>query len=108
MTNPRQLFVRPNRIARIYRGIISMAPGIIWVASEIGGIPEFVVDGYNGLLVRPGDSGSLAAALTSLLADPDTRKSFAEAAFTAANTLDWRLIADRYAQIYHEALEAAK
>jgi glycosyltransferase involved in cell wall biosynthesis len=78
------------------------------VASEIGGIPEFVVDGYNGLLVTPGDSRALGSALATLLADPDTRKSFAEAAFTTAKTFDWRLIADRYARVYYEALEAAK
>jgi glycosyltransferase involved in cell wall biosynthesis len=78
------------------------------VASEIGGIPEFVVDGYNGLLVRPGDSGALGSALAKLLTDPDARNSFAEAAFSTAKTFDWRLIAERYAQVYYEALEAAK
>lgn len=74
------------------------------VASKIGGIPEFVVDGYNGLLVRPGDSGALGSALEALLADPDTRRSFAEAALTTAKAFDWQLIADRYARVYQEAL----
>ncbi|HLE47918.1 MAG TPA: glycosyltransferase family 4 protein [Candidatus Thermoplasmatota archaeon] len=41
------------------------------VASRIGGIPDFVVDGDNGLLVRPGDANDLAAKLVTLLRDDE-------------------------------------
>jgi glycosyltransferase involved in cell wall biosynthesis len=40
------------------------------VAARAGGIPEFVVDGDNGLLVAGGDADALATALTRLVADP--------------------------------------
>ena len=40
------------------------------VASGGGAVPEIVVDGESGLLFEPGDPGSLAACLHSLLADP--------------------------------------
>lgn len=39
------------------------------VGSDVGGIPSFVEDGVNGLLARPGDAASLAAAITRLLED---------------------------------------
>lgn len=40
------------------------------VASAIGGIPDFVRHGDNGLLARPGDEHDLAAKLVEVLADP--------------------------------------
>ncbi|MBD3178865.1 MAG: glycosyltransferase [Candidatus Latescibacteria bacterium] len=52
----------------------SMALGKAVVASEIGGIPEMVEDGVNGLLFPPEDQGRLREALQKLLAEPGTRK----------------------------------
>ena len=46
------------------------AAGVPIVASRVGGIPEAVRDGINGLLVPPADPGALAQALARLLADP--------------------------------------
>ena len=39
------------------------------IASRVGGIPEIIADGETGLLVEPGDSRGLAAALERLLND---------------------------------------
>lgn len=43
------------------------------VASAVGGIPELVRDGQNGLLVAPRDIGALADALERVLLDRDLR-----------------------------------
>ena len=40
------------------------------VATAVGGVPEIVVHGENGLLVPPGRPDLIADALTQLLADP--------------------------------------
>ncbi len=40
------------------------------VAFGVGGIPEWLHDGVNGFLVRPGDIAGFAAALDRVLADP--------------------------------------
>jgi colanic acid/amylovoran biosynthesis glycosyltransferase len=40
------------------------------VSTRISGIPELVQDGVNGLLVEPGDPVALAAAMRTLLDDP--------------------------------------
>jgi glycosyltransferase involved in cell wall biosynthesis len=45
-----------------------MAAGALVVASDIGGLPESVVDGTTGWLVPPGDVAALASALTDALA----------------------------------------
>jgi glycosyltransferase involved in cell wall biosynthesis len=41
------------------------------VATNIGGIPEVVDDGYTGLLVKPKDSDALTKAINTLLNAPD-------------------------------------
>lgn len=57
-----------------------MALGRPVVASAVGGIPDLVEDGVTGLLVPPGDSAALAAALESLLLDPKKAEAFGRAA----------------------------
>lgn len=47
----------------------AMAAGLPIIGSHAGGIAEVVVDGQNGLLVSPGDTIELAAALRRLMTD---------------------------------------
>ena len=46
-----------------------MARGLPCIATHVGGIPE-VLDGDCGVLVAPGDSGSLRAAMERLIDEP--------------------------------------
>lgn len=55
------------------------ASGLPVVATEVGGIPEAVQQGVTGLLVPPQDSEALAAAVSSILADPVRAESMGEA-----------------------------
>ncbi|MFH1645827.1 MAG: glycosyltransferase family 4 protein, partial [Candidatus Omnitrophota bacterium] len=48
------------------------------IASNVGGIYTLIKDKYNGLLVPPKDSISLAAAMLSLLKDKDTARLMGE------------------------------
>jgi len=41
----------------------AMAMGLPSIATRVGGIPEFVYDGFNGLLVEPNDPASLRRAV---------------------------------------------
>jgi glycosyltransferase involved in cell wall biosynthesis len=45
--------------------LLAMAYGVTVIASDVGGIPELIRDGQNGILV-PNDAGAVARALGSI------------------------------------------
>lgn len=83
----------------------SMAAGAPTVATKVGGTPEALVDEVTGLLVAPGDSRALAAAIGRLLDDRPLAAGLGQAAR--------QLITDRFSvdrmvtsteQLYQELL----
>ncbi len=46
------------------------------IATDVGGNPELILDGVNGLLVPPRDSGKLADAIAQLIDHPERRLEF--------------------------------
>ncbi len=68
------IFVLPSRAENQPVSILeAMARAIPVVSTTVGAIPEQVVHGETGLLVPAGDSKALAAALKTLIEDPDLR-----------------------------------
>lgn len=47
----------------------AMAAGVPVIASNIGGIPEIVQNGVNGILIAPDDPANLSEAITNVLTD---------------------------------------
>jgi glycosyltransferase involved in cell wall biosynthesis len=58
----------------------ALAVGTPVIATRVGGVPEVVVDGVNGLLVSPGDSGALAGAVQRYFGDSALRDRLRAAA----------------------------
>ncbi|WP_375455189.1 glycosyltransferase family 4 protein [uncultured Methylobacterium sp.] len=54
--------------------------GLPILATAFAGTPEFITDGTQGVLVPPGDTAALSAAILRLAADPGGRRRLAEAA----------------------------
>jgi len=70
------LFVLPS-VAEAFGLVLTEAIylGTPVVATRVGGIPEIVDDGIDGLLVPPADSTALADAIVTLLTNPERRAS---------------------------------
>jgi glycosyltransferase involved in cell wall biosynthesis len=83
----------------------AQASGVPVVATDAGGVPEFVADGRTGLLVPPQDADAIAAALGRLFDDPELRRRIADggrAQATAEFGLDRQ--AEKVAAAYGRAL----
>ncbi len=79
--------------------------GVPVVAEAVGQVCEYIVDGENGRLTPPGNSGALAAAAVDLLRDAATRHQIAAAARTRIfSAWTW----ERQAQLIEAALGAAR
>lgn len=63
-----------------YAVLEAMRAGCPLVTTDVGGVPEAVTDGVEGLVVPPGDPEALAAALRRMLAEPALRASCSTAA----------------------------
>lgn len=94
-------FVMPSRLEPF--GIVVLEAwraGCPVIASSIGGAPEFVRDGNDGVLVDPRDRGALEQALTRMLTDPALRRKLAAGGTERVREFEWKLIAQRYLDVY--------
>ena len=70
---------------------------------RVGGVPEFVTDGVNGLVVRPDDVTALAAAIRRFWSDADLRLRLGKAGAAQARCFDWTRIEQQYREVYASA-----
>jgi glycosyltransferase involved in cell wall biosynthesis len=63
--------------------------GVPSIGTRTGGIPEAVIDGVTGTLVRSEDVDGLKAAILGLLADPSEMRRMGENARQRASNLSW-------------------
>jgi glycosyltransferase involved in cell wall biosynthesis len=83
----------------------ALATGLPVVTTTVGGIPETIVNGKNGLLVKPFNSRQFSKAILYLL---EHREEAAEMGVKARRTvetqLDWRIVVKEAMKVYDQAL----
>ena len=82
----------------------AMASGIPLVGSNLGGIPDIIKEGENGLLAKPCDHQSLANALITLLKDNDLRQKMGNKGRKMVTDYSWDKIAKTTENLYKDIL----
>ncbi|MGH8494957.1 MAG: glycosyltransferase family 4 protein [Gammaproteobacteria bacterium] len=70
------------------------------VASDVGGVPDVIVHGENGLLVPPGNSAALKDAILALHADSARRRAMGRAARDDAGRFTAERMVAAYLEVY--------
>jgi glycosyltransferase involved in cell wall biosynthesis len=79
----------------------AMATGLPVIATKVGGIPEVIQDGQNGILVPPQDPVSLTNAICRMLDDSEYAGNLGqEARLTIEKNYSLKTITDAYTKLY--------
>src|SRR4029079_18630506 len=80
----------------------ALAVGTPVLATRVGGVPEVVRDGENGLLVPPGDVDAIAGAIGRLAADGELRAALASRAPASVAELDETRVLERIVRLIED------
>jgi len=84
----------------------AMASGLPTIASAVGGLRDFCLDGENALLHRPRAPQSLADALVRMLDDASLRERLGKAGLTTVTErFELSALLDRYARLVEAAVD---
>lgn len=82
-----------------------MAAGVPVIGTNVGGIPEIIHDGTNGLLVPVESPSSITDAINQLLSDAQLRERFIQSAFSTLNNFSVDKMMECTRSLYQEILE---
>jgi glycosyltransferase involved in cell wall biosynthesis len=95
------ILVIPSRSEGLPMALLeAMSWGMAVIATRVGGIPEAIESGEDGLLVEPGDSEGLAQGLRTLAGDPGLCERLGERARGRAARFGREEVAERLAALY--------
>jgi glycosyltransferase involved in cell wall biosynthesis len=96
------LFCLPSHNEGVPMSVLeAMSHGLPVICTPVGGLPDIVKDGSNGVFVEPGNIGSIAGEILHLLYEPELAASFARAGRkTVHETCNLELVANHLEAIY--------
>ncbi|KNY26588.1 glycosyltransferase [Pseudobacteroides cellulosolvens] len=79
----------------------AMGKGLPIIASDVGGIPDTIVDGHNGYIISPGNTSALKDKISLLISDKLLREQMGKASLElAATRYSVEKIAEKLKRIY--------
>jgi glycosyltransferase involved in cell wall biosynthesis len=77
------------------------------IATNVGGIPELIIDNKTGILIPPNDPKILENSINKLLVDDKTSKRLADAGYEfVMNNLTWEILLPKYVKFYEDLLNS--
>lgn len=99
------VFVLPSRAEGLPMALLeAMAYGKAVIVSPVGGIPEWVDDGQEGILVPPDDIAAITEAIRRLVESPEVCRQMGQRARQRVEPLSVENYREKLGAIYGEAL----
>ena len=98
-----RIFVLPSLYETFGLAVLeAMATGLPVVATKVGGIPELVEDGRNGILVSPRDHSALAEGIIELLSDSRLSLRIGKRNVAQTKRYSWWSVAEKVESVYKD------
>jgi glycosyltransferase involved in cell wall biosynthesis len=100
------LFVLPSLWEGLPLSLLeAMAAGKPVIATPVGGVPEIIEDGINGLLVSPRSPNDLAEAIITLLQNPKKAKSMGDAGRKKVDEYSVEAMVQKTENLYRQLIQ---
>lgn len=108
LLNTADVYILPSYKEGVPISILeAMSYGLPIVATAVGGIPEIVIDGDNGLLIKPGDKKSLGKAIMKMIDDEDYRLRAGESSCCKVQPYFPENVSDKLEKLYRDLVREA-
>lgn len=102
-------FCRPSRSEGLGNAFIeAQAAGLPTIGTDVGGIPDVIEDGANGLLIAPESPEAVAAAIGRLMKEPGLVARLREGGKTSSAGFGWDGLSARMTDLFNKMLWKAR
>jgi len=103
------IYVLPSNNEGLPMGLIeAMAYQKAVITTPVGGIPELIINGNNGLLVNPGDINELSKAIEKLIINKELRQVLASNARISVEPMGFKNYSNKILSIWKGTINSAK
>jgi glycosyltransferase involved in cell wall biosynthesis len=103
--NAADIFINTNRIDNMPVAVLEAgAMGLPVVATAVGGVPDLLVDGRDGVLVPDDDEAAMAGAILRLLRDPELAGRLSRNGRLLAERSAWEAVRPQWTTLFAEVM----
>jgi glycosyltransferase involved in cell wall biosynthesis len=105
--NAADIFINTNRIDNMPVAVLEAgAMGLPIVATAVGGVPDLLADGRDGVLVPDDDDAAMADAVLHLLKDPDLAGRLSRNGRRLAERSTWETVGPLWTRLFREMVSS--